>query len=189
MEACYTAGDRAGSATGTTATLWLPIAARPVRGNDTPKPSASAGRSAIILVVDDDPLIAASTVDMLEGLCHTVVAADSAKRALEILAQGQFIDLMITDQAMPGMTGSDLATAVRMRWPDLPILLATGYADLSVGHETPLPRLSKPYEQAQLREQVDRLLTGRKQARRDSGQSAMNLPTDAQGVKVSGSGG
>ena len=149
---------------GTTATLWLPIAARPARSEDTPRSPVPSGRPAMILVVDDDPLISASTVDMLEDLGHTVVAADSAKRALEILAQGPSVDLMITDQAMPGMTGSDLATAVRMRWPDLPILLATGYADLSVGHETPLPRLSKPYEQAQLQEQVDRLLTGRKQA-------------------------
>ena len=65
------------------------------------------------------------------------------------------------DQAMPGMTGTELAEIVQQKRPDLPLLLATGYADLPAGQEPNLPRLSRPYLQAQLQEHVDRLLTRR----------------------------
>ena len=54
-------------------------------------------------------MIASSTVNMLEDLGHIVIEANSAKRALEILDNGQTVDLLITDQAMPGMTGIELA--------------------------------------------------------------------------------
>jgi CheY-like chemotaxis protein len=103
---------------------------------------------------------------MLEDLGHTVIEANSAKRALEILDQGQPVDLIMTDQAMPGMTGTELAEIVQQKRPDLPVLLATGYADLPTGREPNLPRLSKPYLQSQLQEQVDRLLTRRGPAAR-----------------------
>ena len=110
-------------------------------------------------MVDDDPLIAMSAVDMLEDLGHTAIEANSAQRALEILEAGQAVDLMMTDQAMPGMTGVELAEIVRRKRPDLPILLATGYADLPTAQKSNLPRLSKPYLQAQLLAEINRLLT------------------------------
>jgi CheY-like chemotaxis protein len=116
------------------------------------------GRPATILVVDDDPLIAMSTVNMLEDLGHTAIEANSAQRALEILEAGQAVDLMMTDQAMPGMTGIELAEIARGKRPNMPILLATGYADLPTAHKSNLPRLSKPYHQAQLQAEIDRLL-------------------------------
>jgi signal transduction histidine kinase len=151
---------------GTTATLWLPIGSQPAPTEAEFEPQVASGRSATILVVDDDALIADSTVDMLEDLGHTVIEANSAKRALEILDQGQPVDLIMTDQAMPGMTGTELAEIVQQKRPDLPVLLATGYADLPTGQEPNLPRLSKPYLQSQLQEQVDRLLTRRGPAAR-----------------------
>ena len=145
---------------GTTATLWLPVASKPASVRAMPNSSkVTPVRVATILVVDDDPLIANSTVNMLEDLGHTVIEANSARQALEILDQGQAVDLMMTDQAMPGMTGIELAETVMRKRPDLPILLATGYADLSAGHSLKIPRLSKPYVQAQLQEHVDRLLS------------------------------
>jgi CheY-like chemotaxis protein len=113
---------------------------------------------ATILVVDDDPLITMSTIDMLEDLGHKVIEANSAHRALEILETGQAVDLLITDHAMPGMSGIELAEAVRQKRPSLPVILATGYGDLPGGKTTDLPRLPKPYLQAQLREHIDRLL-------------------------------
>jgi CheY-like chemotaxis protein len=146
---------------GTTATLWLPIAEQPAPTETEPEPQVVSGRSATILLVDDDPLVASGAVDMLEDLGHKVIEANSAKRALEILDRGQPVDLMMTDQAMPGMTGSELAKIVRQMRPELPVLLATGYADLATEREPTLPRLSKPYLQSQLREHVDRLLAGR----------------------------
>jgi signal transduction histidine kinase len=144
---------------GTKATLWLPVASSPASTapQSGPEPVTS-GRVATILVVDDDPLIAGSAVNMLEDLGHIVLEANSAKRALEILDRGQKVDLMMTDQAMPGMTGTELADVVRLKRPGLPILLVTGYAELPAGSSLSVPRLSKPYLQAQLQEHIDRLL-------------------------------
>ncbi len=113
---------------------------------------------ATILLVDDDPLIAASTYALLEDLGHRVVQASSASEALLLIDGGLRPDLVITDHAMPGMTGTDLAGQLRRRAPNLPILLATGYAELS-GPQTPhLPRLAKPYTQDQLAFEIGRLL-------------------------------
>jgi PAS domain S-box-containing protein len=136
---------------GTRAELWLPpttaiaqerveIAAQGVE--DTP--------AMTILIVDDDALISISTVDMLEDLGHEVIEAHSGKRALEILREVERIDLMITDYSMPKMNGMELATSARELRPDLPILLATGYADLPSGPAIDLPRIDKPYHQERL---------------------------------------
>jgi CheY-like chemotaxis protein len=97
---------------------------------------------------------------MLEDLGHTVLTADSGPRALEILATDQHVDLVLTDQAMPGMTGTELAKIVRCNRPGVPVLLATGYADLQVTQLMGLPRLSKPYRQAQLQAEISKLLGG-----------------------------
>jgi CheY-like chemotaxis protein len=144
---------------GTTATLWMPIGeAQPVPAPQSPS-AAEAGRRAIILVVDDDPLVAMSTADMLEDLGHKVIEANSADQALKILEDGRTVDLLLTDQAMPGMTGVELAKIARSKRPAMPVLLATGYTDLPAGQKIDVPRLSKPYMQNELREQIDRLLS------------------------------
>ena len=71
--------------------------------------SQRCGTAAIgILVVDDDPLIGSATTAMLEDLGHVVIETTSGTRALEALRSGPMIDLVITDQAMPGMTGTQL---------------------------------------------------------------------------------
>ena len=87
---------------------------------------------------------------MLEDLGHSVREANSGEEALSILAQGTQIDLVVTDQAMPRMTGVQLAEAILADRPDLPIILATGYAELPTGLGSTLPRLSKPFSQEQL---------------------------------------
>lgn len=143
---------------GTTAILWLPQAAAPVSPQGDMNTEAFSDCLATILVVDDDPLIAMSTVDMLEDLGHRVIEAHSGCRALEIIDGGQKLDLVITDQAMPGMTGLELAEIVRQKRPGLAILLATGYAEAANDAPTALPRLSKPYQQAQLQQEINKLL-------------------------------
>jgi len=87
-----------------------------------------------------------------------VIKASSGADALVVLRDGQAIDLMITDYAMPGMTGLQLAEEARRLRPGLPILLATGYADLPAENTLDLPRLNKPYQQRQLADQVAHLL-------------------------------
>jgi PAS domain S-box-containing protein len=144
---------------GTTATLWLPIAESPAAVAEPKSVPTDTVSRATILVVDDDPLIAMSTVEMLEDLGHQAIEANSAAQALAILKDGQAIDLMLTDQAMPGMTGLELAEIARKERPKMPILLATGYADLPAS-QIKLPRLSKPYLQTELQEEINRLLAG-----------------------------
>jgi signal transduction histidine kinase len=143
---------------GTTARLWLPIAM---------KASIAAGRTSIaptqsararILFVDDDLLIAGSTVALLEDLGHEVVEVHSAREALQLLEQGLATDLLITDHAMPGMTGVELAREARRQRPQLPILLATGFAELEGVKVIDVERLAKPYTQDQLAAEIARLL-------------------------------
>ena len=138
---------------GTRAELWLPAA----EAEDEPKPAeapisttASAPHELVVLAVDDDVLVRMGTAAMLEDLGHTVREANSGEEALKILAQGTKIDLVVTDQAMPRMTGVQLAEAILAGRPDLPIILATGYAELPAGLGMTLPRLSKPFTQQQL---------------------------------------
>ena len=144
---------------GTTAELWLPVSTTPVEDVLEIAPTTIEAQASTILVVDDDALINMNTVDMVEDLGHTVLEAYSGKQALEILGSGQHIDALITDYAMPGMTGVELAAKARELFPNLPILLATGYADLPSGTTTDLPRLAKPYQQAELAAHLSRLLT------------------------------
>ena len=144
---------------GTTAELFLPLAVETITVVPDVQPQAHSAQPAVILVVDDDPLITMSTVDMLEDLGHTVIEAHSATKALSIVEQGAAIDLLVTDHAMPGMTGMELARVLRKRRPDLPILLATGYAELPQDeNDIDIPRLSKPYQQHQLASHVAKLL-------------------------------
>ncbi len=143
---------------GTRAELWLPVATeQPVAiPPEAARPADATG--ATLLLVDDDFLINLSTKALLEDLGHTVIDANSGAKALDVLRTEKPIDLMITDYAMPGMTGLQLAEAARGLRPGLPILLATGYADLPVGAVLDLPRLSKPYHQKQLAEQITALV-------------------------------
>jgi PAS domain S-box-containing protein len=143
---------------GTTATLVLPVATSAPEVESPVQVMPKVNRSAVILYVDDDPLIAMSTMEMLEDLGHQVIGANSGPHALDIIKSEQPIDLMMTDHVMPGMTGIELAAASRQVRPSLPILLATGYADLPEGAQLDLPRLAKPYHQDQLRDRLDQLL-------------------------------
>lgn len=143
---------------GTTATLLFPVATAMPEVESPTQKLHKVNRSAVILFVDDDPLIAMSTTEMLEDLGHHVIGASSGLHALDILRSEQPLDLMVTDHVMPGMTGVELAAASRVVRPSLPILLATGYAEIPEGAQLDLPRLAKPYHQDQLRDRLDQLL-------------------------------
>jgi signal transduction histidine kinase len=139
---------------GTTVEIWLPRSDK-TKGVAQPALPVVLGRdpssSFTILVVDDDVMIAEVTAALLEDLDHTVIAANSAAEALELLAdRAGTIDLLLTDHAMPGMTGIDLAAKVRESWPELPIVLASGYAEIPLGEGMGLFRLAKPYGRDEL---------------------------------------
>jgi PAS domain S-box-containing protein len=145
---------------GTNAELWLPVTAM-IAEETKPlaiEPVGQLNARITVLVVDDDALIAMSTVDMLEDLGHEVIEAHSGERALEILRDRRTIDLLVTDYSMPRMNGVQLAAAARELRPDLPVLLATGYAELPAGSRNDLPRIGKPYRQNQLAAEIVKVL-------------------------------
>jgi signal transduction histidine kinase len=151
---------------GTTVELWLPVsqveraatAPPPSRLSLPHPPSIEDGRSCRVLVVDDDPVVATGTVAMLEDLGHVATEVASGEAAWQLLCSDEVIDLVITDHAMPGMTGTELAARIRQSWPELPIVIATGYAELPGDGGLGLPRLSKPYRQQDLAVLVARLV-------------------------------
>ena len=150
---------------GTTIELWLPVATnaagREHVAADSREPNVATVGPAppmCIMVVDDDPLVAAGTADMLRDMGHTVIEVCSGARALETLRSGAQIALVITDHAMPGMTGLQLAKQIQENWPSMPVILASGYADLPDDTVLNLPRLAKPYRQEQLASLINQLL-------------------------------
>ncbi|WP_117192234.1 hybrid sensor histidine kinase/response regulator [Rhizobium terrae] len=151
---------------GTTVSLYLPAADESdcPQSSETsmPTPAAEAPkRNFTILAVDDDALVLMNTALMLEDLGHTVIESYSGADALKELKSGAHrIDLVITDHSMPRMTGSELATKIQEEWPDLPVVLATGYAELPVGGDNRLPRLPKPFSQNQLQDIINAVLNG-----------------------------
>jgi signal transduction histidine kinase len=132
---------------GTSVELWLPVA----EAGDVQRPRSAPTLTVVptasvsVLLVDDDPMVLAGTSAMLEELGHRVVTAASAAPALEIVRSDAPIDLVITDHAMPGMTGTELAKHIRDIRPALPIILATGYAEVPGNLVATIPRLDKPY--------------------------------------------
>jgi PAS domain S-box-containing protein len=143
---------------GTSAELFLPVAQGEPASAVEPVSAypLRADRKLAILTVDDDPLVALNTSALLEELGHTVYSAPSALHALDILRREKKIDLTITDQLMPGMTGSELASRIRAENAHMPIILATGYAELAPGEAEGLPRLAKPFSQRELAEAIAR---------------------------------
>lgn len=141
---------------GTTVELWLPAADQHAAADEPGTAPRVIEQSPMltILAVDDDALVLANTRAMLEDLGHTVVVAYSGEQALERLERTPAIDLVITDHAMPKMTGTDLAKSIRARRPGLPIILATGYAELPTAVDASLLRLPKPFRQDALAEAV-----------------------------------
>ncbi len=145
---------------GTRIEIWLPVAtddvARAREPAITPVDALrSAAKPMIVLAVDDDDLVLMNVSAMLEDLGHRVIDVGSGVKALEVIDAGTPIDLVISDQAMPGMTGVQLLKAIRERRPDLPVILATGFAELPSGADRGVRRLAKPFTQRELAEAVD----------------------------------
>ncbi|MCK1462052.1 PAS domain S-box protein [Bradyrhizobium sp. 2] len=154
---------------GTTAEIWLPVAeeeaAVPAPRAESPAPMLRADRRLSVLLVDDDPLVLENTAAMLEDLGHAVVEARSGEEALDLLRRTQTIELVVTDYAMPVMTGLQLAEAVVVERPGMVILLSTGYAELPIDARSNLHRLSKPFDQAALEKAIQGAMRERERAR------------------------
>ena len=150
---------------GTSVDVWLPVASPesvqvPAIMHPSDPVLAADFVARTVLVVDDDALVSMGTAAMLEDLGHTTIEVMSGAKALEALTTDERIDLVITDHAMPGMTGAELARRIRASRPDLPIILASGYAEIpDEDGLADLLRLGKPFAQAQLAAAIERAVT------------------------------
>jgi CheY-like chemotaxis protein/two-component sensor histidine kinase len=117
----------------------------------------TATSPARILVVDDDPEVRHVTASFLNDFGYSETEAPDGRSALALMEQGHSFDLVVADLAMPGMTGVELATAIRQRFSGVPVLLLTGHAE-AVQIPDDLPVMTKPFASAELAARVSQLL-------------------------------
>lgn len=139
---------------GTSVTILLPryIGPSDVVEKDAAGAVSASAHATAVLVVEDNTLVRAQTVDMLKELGHSVAEASSASDALDLLAERDDITLLLTDVGLPGgMDGTILAERAQVRKPTLQVLLTTGYAMTNPRlAQTRFPVLPKPYTFASL---------------------------------------
>jgi signal transduction histidine kinase len=152
---------------GTTAEIWLPVAAvdpdavpAEAQSDELPPPAQDP---LVILAVDDDPLVLENTSAMLAELGHRVLEAHSGAEALRLLHQRP-VDLIITDYAMPGMTGEELTQRILATQPELPVLMVSGYASLPEGAGTSVPKLGKPFKERDLSRAISEVMAPKRAA-------------------------
>jgi PAS domain S-box-containing protein len=138
---------------GTNVELWLPIAAGCAQQpTHTAAPAGAMGEGRVLLV-DDEPIVRATTATMLAELGYDVVEAECGADALALIDGGLTFDVLLTDHLMPRMTGTDLARTLRQRDPGLRVLIASGYAE-SAELAPEFPHLAKPFRPADLAEKL-----------------------------------
>jgi PAS domain S-box-containing protein len=147
---------------GTSVTMWLPRATRSSErtmiADDAraPIPETPPLR---ILLVDDHPAVRATTAALLEDSGHEIVEAADGGKALKLLAAKEAFDLLITDYAMPNVSGAEVIAGSRKMRPTLPAIMITGYADPAALPATRrVTLLAKPFTQAQMGEAIQRAL-------------------------------
>jgi signal transduction histidine kinase/ActR/RegA family two-component response regulator len=147
---------------GTVIEILLPVtsAAQDEPSADVCEPAAIDEKErGTILIVDDDELVLQSTVALLDDMGFSVLEAHSGMDALEALEHSTAVDFVLTDHAMPGMTGLQLAGRIAQLWPELPVILATGYAQLDGDVPANVRRLAKPFRRADLESAIAQTLT------------------------------
>ncbi len=144
---------------GTVAAIWLPATEEAVIEvlADGGVVEPAAGR-ATLLLVDDEELVRNGTADLLRDIGYEVLTADSGSDTMSLIRCGATFDMIITDYLMPGMNGAELIHQVHALYPSMPALLVTGYSTIASGQGANLPRLSKPFRQADLAARVAELL-------------------------------
>jgi DNA-binding NtrC family response regulator len=100
--------------------------------------------------VDDDPLVLSNVAAMLDDMGHLAITASSGANALKMAEKDLSIDLVISDQAMPGLTGLQLCRELGKSHPNLPFILTSGFAEVSEKIDANIARLPKPYTQQSL---------------------------------------
>jgi len=150
---------------GTCAELWLPRAPEAAIGQvQEAEPEQTAIRALKVLLVDDHPEVRSTTAAVLEDSGHAVVEADNGTEALTLLKERRCeFDVLITDYAMPHLSGTDFLREARLLCPDIPALLITGYAETEMIRDRPpgVETLLKPFTPAKLEAAMGRVCGAR----------------------------
>jgi signal transduction histidine kinase/ActR/RegA family two-component response regulator len=146
---------------GTRADLYLPVAEPEAEVAARPRHAAlePPGECLSILLVDDDEIVRIATAEMVRGLGHRVTEATGGAEALERLAASLKVDAIVTDYKMPRLNGAELARRVRALYPGVPVLIVTGYIGVTEDISD-FPRLSKPFNQADIAGALAELMRG-----------------------------
>ncbi|MGT2480961.1 response regulator [Methylobacterium oryzae CBMB20] len=127
--------------------------------------ASSPGLRPVLLVVDDDAGVREVTATRLAEAGYAVREAASGLQALVSLEADPRVDLVVLDFAMPGMNGAEAATEIRKRWPAMPVLFVTGFADTAALALAGAARVDaivlKPYRDGELERKVATALAGR----------------------------
>jgi CheY-like chemotaxis protein len=136
---------------GTTVTIYLPRTRQECTAQELAEAQQRPAERARILVVDDDDDVRMVAAAMIEEIGYEVVAVESGAAALQAMEADRF-GLLVTDVAMPGMSGVELTRQARQIAPEMPVIFASGYADVQTfGSElADEPLLKKPYRIAEV---------------------------------------
>ena len=161
------------SAPGEGTTIWilLPRSTKPPATTPEEEMVIPSRTGLTVLLVEDNAHVLAFAEHLLGELQHHVVSADSGDRALALI-DDQPIDLLLTDVVMPGMSGIELAHAVRRRHPAVPVVLASGYSDeILQGSGDDFEILRKPFDSGSVSRAIEKAL------RQATGMKEASLPT------------
>jgi PAS domain S-box-containing protein len=148
---------------GTNFEIWLPVSDDVAKPADEAVRDVPVGHGETVLIVDDEPMLVALTEEMLAGLGYEPVGFESSRAALKAFrASPQRFDLILSDEAMPDLVGSELAQACRLIRPDIPIILMTGHGGAALAEQAGAigvrEVLHKPLKRAELAESLARFL-------------------------------
>ena len=139
---------------GTQIRLWLPVEReKTVAAEMTAVDGSLVLPRGRVLLIDDNAMVRRSTREMLDDLGYETIDVEQAERALSLIEQGYRPDIVITDHVMPGMTGAELALRVRADYPEIALLIISGYEGIDL-IAPDVVRLSKPFRSIHLRASI-----------------------------------
>jgi len=147
---------------GTRVVMYLPRSRAPVTLVTANEPIGQPqGQGEMVLIVEDNPDVKTVAIALLEQLNYRTIAVENAEAALSFLSDGTPVDLVFSDVMLPGdLDGLALAETIKRKYPNLPVLLTSGYARALAGHQR-VPILRKPYQVSALAQAVRSTLHSR----------------------------
>jgi PAS domain S-box-containing protein len=148
---------------GTSIEIWLPVTAEVENRAVEAVREPPRGHGETVMIVDDEGMLVALAEEMLAGLGYEPVGFSSSSTALQaFLANAQRFDLVLTDEAMPDLVGTELARQIRLIRPEVPIILMSGHGGAALANRAAAMGvnevLHKPLQRADLAESLARVL-------------------------------